>query len=36
VTLQATLGVERVTNLDFVEGRGRTNALAQLGYVWRP
>jgi hypothetical protein len=36
VTLQASLGVERVTNFDFVEGRGRTNALAQLGYVWRP
>ena len=34
--LRATLGVEQVTNFEFVDGRNRTNALAQLGYEWRP
>jgi hypothetical protein len=36
MTWRATLGVEHVTNFDFVEGRSRTNVLAQLGYEWRP
>ncbi len=35
-TIRATLGVEHVTNFAFVNGRNRTNALAQLGYEWRP
>jgi len=36
ITLRVTLGVERVGNFGFVEGRSRTNGLAQLGYEWRP
>jgi hypothetical protein len=36
MTIRATLGVEHVTNFAFVDGRNRTNALAQLGYEWRP
>jgi hypothetical protein len=36
ITVRATLGLERVSNFGFVEGRSRTNGLAQLGYEWRP
>lgn len=36
MTLRVTLGVERVSNFAFVDGAARTNALAQLGYEWRP
>jgi hypothetical protein len=36
MNLRATLGLEQVTNFAFVDGRKRTNGIAQLGYEWRP
>jgi hypothetical protein len=35
-TLRVSIGVEQVTNFAFVEGRNRTDGLAQLGYEWHP
>lgn len=35
-TVRATLGIEQAHNFAFVEGSGRTNALAQIEYEWRP
>jgi hypothetical protein len=36
MSVSVTLGVEQVSNFAFVDGKGRTNALAQIGYEWRP
>ena len=34
--VSATVGIERISNFAFVDGRDRTNGLAQLRYEWRP
>jgi hypothetical protein len=34
--VSATVGIERISNFAFVDGRDRTNGLAQLHYEWRP
>jgi Capsule assembly protein Wzi len=36
ITLAASIGLERVVNFEFIDGRRRTNALVQLGVEVRP